>query len=376
MADELETTLDDLNQGKNTGVVVKVRPLDWALGGETGITYVERLENGDWEKYISGGEWQRRNVSGKLGYDTNSCVTFSGLNIIEMQINWMRSQDMIPADVLVQMEDLGWFDDDGNANFSEWFSANTNGTTVDGNDLGSFWDGVRRDGLLGQKWGFAPNDFSSIDDWFDKSKITDEMRAKAKKALDLISINYEWSVLGVQGQWSTFAREVKHAPLHIATPTCYGWNGEQGPIVPVCQGVTRLNHATSYIGQKAGVYHKDLDHYVPFVKELNWNYYIPYAIKGVVSLKQAPAPAPKFHYTFSMQLTYGDPKNPTAEVQKLQQALQFLGYMTKGVFGPFGPQTRKALGAFQTAQGIKDPDGQGANFGPQTRAALNKVLNG
>ena len=81
-----------------------------------------------------------------------------------------------------------------------------------------------------------------------------------------------------------------------------------------------------------------------------------------------------FVYTFTKQLTFNGTANDPAELQNLQGALQHLGYMTKGVYGPFGAQTKAALGAFQTAHGIQDVDGQGTDFGPSSRAALNAAL--
>ncbi len=94
----------------------------------------------------------------------------------------------------------------------------------------------------------------------------------------------------------------------------------------------------------------------------------------------APVP-PTFQYTFKKQLRYQSPTNDANEVKQMQRALQVLKrpktstpYMIAGLFGPFGPQTKKALGDFQTDNGIKDPDGQGTNFGPQTRKKMNESL--
>jgi hypothetical protein len=82
---------------------------------------------------------------------------------------------------------------------------------------------------------------------------------------------------------------------------------------------------------------------------------------------------PHFTYVFNTNLKYG--LGATTEVHKMQEALQYLGYMKQGVFGPFGPATKLALGLFQTASGIKDPEGQGTNFGPATRKAMNAKLS-
>lgn len=88
------------------------------------------------------------------------------------------------------------------------------------------------------------------------------------------------------------------------------------------------------------------------------------SIKEVWTVIEAP-----FSYVFNLNLSYGD---VGYEVNQLQQALQYLKIMPSGVFGPFGPSTKKALATFQAIHSIKD---DGTNFGPQSRAALNQALN-
>lgn len=367
-----------LEHGENTGVIVEPRPTDYLAGGETAVVYEERNPSGDWEAWKPTDEWQRRKVGSKLGYDTLSCVTFSANNSIEIQMKWMIENGVIPQSDLTLLRHLGYLDENGNPNFSDWFSAILNGTTENGNHLQAPWDSYRKDGLLPQKDGKEVNDFTEQDEWLNPANVTENMRAKAKMFNEIFEVKYEWVVLGQQGAWDVMAHHLKHAPLHVATPTCNGWNTKNG-IVPICPGITRLNHAHLKLGQTPEQFHKQLDHYDPFVKKLAWPYYMPYALKGVLNLRTKPTPEPPFKYTFNVNLKYG--MGETAEVNKLQKALQTLvkdgvPYMKPGVFGPYGPQTRAAVGKFQTANGINDPDGQGTNFGPQTRKALNAALNG
>lgn len=358
----------DLEKGQNSGVFIKVRALDFKVGSETGIVYTERISDGDWRQFKPTDEWQRRRVGGKLGYDTNSCVTFSGNNIIESQVLFLMEKGLRKETMDFIQE---YLDENGIPNFSDWFGANTNGTTVDGNDLGSFWDGVRHNGLLPQKDGKSPNDFTTNEQWLDKSGITQEMRDKAKRFLDFFEVKYEWVVLGQPDRWDLFKKHVKHAPLHIAVGTGTDWNRKDGKVVQPVDGI-RLNHAIGYWHQDQDVQHDILDHYEPFLKELAWPYYIPYAIKGVVTEKpEKPVQVP-FSYEYRVNLRMGMPASP--EVRKLQEGLQYLGYMPKGIFGPYGPQTTFAVAKLQAANAIKDPEGAGVNFGPKTRAAINRAL--
>lgn len=363
----------DLEKGENSGVFIIVRPTDFQLGLESAVAFEERVSDGDWEKYKPTDEWQRRYLKEKgiLDYDTNSCVTFSGDNTLEGQAEYLLHEGGMPDSHSKYLVNEGYVDEQGNVNFSDWFGANTNGTTVNGNDLGSFWNGVRKHGLLPQRDGAEPNDFKNINEWFDKSRITPAMRTKAKRFLDFFTIEYEWVVLDQPGRWDLFEKHVKHAPLHIATGTGSDWNRKDGkPVQPVDS--KRLNHATSYFGNRDGQWHKDLDHYNPFMKKLAWDYYIPYAIKGILSVKTAPAPEPPFTYTYTTNLRFGDPDN--SEVRNLQRGLQELGYMRKGLFGMYWTATKNGVAALQLAHGIKDPDGAGMNFGPKTRVALTQAL--
>lgn len=362
----------DLEKGENSGVIVKVRPLDFRVGAETGIQYEARVSEGNWKPWKPTDEWQRRRVSGKLGYDTNSCVTFSGNNTLEAQLKFLIDQGKVSDEAMTFLRENGYFDEDGFPNFSDWFGANTNGTTVDGNDLGSFWEGVRKNGLLPQVDGHSPNDFSTNEEWLNKALVTDAMRAKAKRFLEFFNVAYEWVVLDQAGRWDLFEKHVKHAPLHIAVGTGADWNRKDGnPVQPVES--RRLNHAIAYWDLDTKD-HDILDHYEPFMKELAKEYYIPYAIKGVLTVKTMPPAKPPFVYVYNKNLKMGMAASP--EVRKLQEGLQFLGYMKEGVFGPYGPQTTFAVAKLQAANRIKDPDGAGVNFGPQTRAAMNRALTG
>lgn len=371
---------------KNTGVLIGpeyIRPTDFVAGAETGIAYEARNPSGDWEKYKPTDEWQRYFLNGIIGYDTLSCVTFSALRCVAMQIEWMIDTGKISGTALAFLRDNGYIDENGKVNFNEHYTAVMSGTTTNGNTLTAVWDSIRKDGVLPQKDGPSVNDFTTTAAWL-AGPIPQTQIEKARKFLSLyggpFQVAYEWAVLNQPGAWELFAVHVKQAPLHIATPTCGSWNNPSGTIVTSCGDYKQLNHATSYIGQvkdgasSAAWYHKDLDHYNPFVKRLSWDYYMPYALKGIVSEAVAAptTPAPSGEFTTALKLGDTGP-----EVVRLQQALATLThtttYMKKGVTGPYGPSTQKAVADFQADHGIADSPA-GAHFGPQTMEALNKAI--
>lgn len=381
----------DLEHSKNTGLIPpQPRPTDYVHGVESAIPYQVVVEDGDWEKYRSTDEWQRRFKDGLFGYDTQSCSDFSALNSIELQIQRMVKENLISDAGIQKMRDLGYFDENGNVNFNDWFNAITAGTTYEsGNTLQGPWDAVRKYGLIGQSKGPAVNDFTTGPDWFAQKPTVDQY-ALGLEFLTMFDVKYEWAIVSGTGLANDpqYDYHLKQAPLHAATPTCGSWNQEE---VGTCDPYRGLNHATCRVGSFPDGGAKELDHYAPFLKHLAPNYYMPYAIKGVVTIKPSSTYTPtQIKYVFTKKLSYeylddaATQVNPAIhndqdEVKKLQTVLQFLKradgktYMKLGLFGHFGPATRSALSAFQIDNEIVDPD-LGKNFGPQTRAAINKFL--
>ena len=361
-----------MEPGKNTGVLLEIRPTDFRVGGETAIVYEVRLASGDWEKYRPTDEWQRRLMAGILGYDTLSCVTFSALRCVAMQIEFLIETGQAPDAFVLFLKENGYIDENGKVNFNEHFTAVMSGTTTNGNSGVAVWDSIRKDGLLAQSAGPAVNDFTTTEAWLANT-ITQAQKDAAKKILEWLTIQYEWVALGVSGQQANFAKHLKQAPLHYFTPVCPTWNSGE---VSSC-GRYILDHATSGIAILPDLRYTDLDHYVPFIKHLAADYYVPYAIKGLVRINAAPTTAPAFTHTYTVSLTYG--MRATAEVRLLQQGLQTAKdsagkpYMTPGLFGIYGTATRAAVDRFQRDHGIIDPV-PGEHFGPQTRAALTAAL--
>lgn len=357
---------------EKSGLIFTLKPTDFFAGAESTVVYENRNPSGNWEKYKPTDEWQRKLFNGQLGYDTFSCVTFSALRIVAMQLEYMIETDPASTSELVGwLKANGYIDENGKINFNEWFTANASKTSMNGNTAQAVWDSICSDGLLPQDAAYSVNDFNMTSGWLDPSLITKKQRDTAKKILDLIDIKYEWAVIApAGGAWEDFRKHLKQAPLHIFTPVAATWNRTDG--LPVeSDGQTHLAHATSAIGIEAGNVYNDLDHYSPFIKRLAPNYYVPYAMKAVVSLKSAVQKPNKPTHVFNTNLAYNDPIGP--EVHALQEALQYLGYMKQGLFGIYGPATRAALATFQKHCGVIDPN-PGEHFGPLTRSFMNAAL--
>ncbi len=352
---------------KNTGVKF-VNPFitDWIVGVASGIVYAEVNPSGDWTKYRPSDEAQFR----RGFYDTMSCVTFGGHNSVEAQVNLMIDQGLISQDRLNLLTDLGFIDENGKFNCSDHFSSVVNGTTKDGNYLQAYWDSARNDGLLGQgKDPITPESVKNIEEWLDPKSVTQEQRDLAKQILKIFRINYEWTLTG-QADLELISKHLKQAPLHIATPVCNGWN-TQDIIQP--DGRTQLDHATSIHKNNPSLYTGILDHYNPFAKKLSPDYYLRYAVKGVVELipeEVIVPPLPAFSYAFTQDLQFGDGRKGTKkypDVVALQTILIREGYLKTAATGLFWYQTKSALVKWQVANGVP---GTGY-FGPISIKTIN-----
>lgn len=264
---------------KNTGIIIEPPlPKDWIAGDATGVVFETRLADGDWRRYSITKELQFS--WGK--YDTMSCVTFSALNSFEMQVKWMLENKKIPEATVQKLRDMGFFDEQGNFNCSDWFTAVMSGTTPSGNTLNAVWESIRVHGVLPQSKGIKPEDVNNITEWLDPTKVTQEQKDLALKSKEIFSIAYEWILTGASDPKKVL-EHLKQAPIHIATAVCAGWNTD----TPVKACTQPVQHATCVDGSLENVATYILDHYDPTAKQLAWDYPIPYAIKGVVALQPA-----------------------------------------------------------------------------------------
>ena len=357
-----------MKQNINTGVIVRdPQPTDWIAGQETGIAYQDRMAFGDWTKYLPSDEQQ------KGLFDTMACVSFSALNCVEAQINYLLSEGLVNTAQQKELADLGFIGEDGLFNCSDRFTAKMSGTTKNGNYLTAVWDSIRKDGLLPEKdWHFDLNKFQ-WDDYY--CEIPQELKDKAKKILDIFDFKYEFAVANTQDYQQAISTNIKQSPLQIAAPVCPNWVARDS-IVPTC-GLTAAQHATMIYGFNCLELFRVLDHYNPFAKKISWNYPIPFAIKGVVNIKQ-PVETPKqFQHEFTQVLTWG---MRSAEVAILQDALKIDGVFSLKVnsTGYFGEITRKAVIDFQRKHKVADEAeiiAANGRVGKKTLAKLNEIFN-
>lgn len=386
----------DIIKNKNLGVIIDIRPRDFIAGGETGIRGAILEALGQFDVYLPDEESQADWDPGFF-IDTCACVSFSALNAVEILFNRAIARGILTTEQLNFLKANGYIDPaTGKVNFSDRFTAKMSGTTINGNSLGAVGDSIRNDGLIPEKAWPMPS-FADLQDEapangpyishqterFNRyyAAIPADLIAKGKAfaAIFKQTITYQWLLVGTADN-AKLIEDLKAGPIQIAAAVCSPWSSNEGmPPIPACGCNTQ--HATILYGSADAGVLKDFDHYKSFRKLLAADYCIQYAVQYYLNPDagiEQPPQSPK-GYTYTKNLRAGAPD--TFDVRMLQAGLQYAKdanntpYMKPGVFGPFGPATKLALGRFQTAKGIKDPDGQGTNFGPASRAALTLAVS-
>lgn len=345
-------------------------------GQESGVVYKENNATADYTPYLPADEFQS-----SLLIDTLACVTFSGANVAEIIFNMMIEKGKIGKENVEWLKSNGYFDEDGKLNFSDRFSAKTNGTSSSGNTMDNFWLGVTKFGLIPEKmWSWDRSSAFTWEKYYEQpSAECLAMGEEFKKRFECV---YE-VVLWYNNTPNPNQREIlkyhlKQSPLHIATIVGANWNRKDGQ--PVMSNVCGWGHATTlYKINDDGTY-GDFDHYDPCRKILSSDYCINIVYKGVFNEKvTTPAPVPQDALThqFKTILKY---KQTSPEVKLYQEALKALGFFPAIPTGYYGDVTRKWTRKFQYAYSVASAselatvDGKQAGY--KTLTKLNELLAG
>jgi len=334
---------------------------DWVLGKESGIVFDNRNPSGDWSKFVPEHEPQR------IKFDSFSCVTFGGNNVLEFQLNWLLDNDKFSQPALDFFIDNGYIVN-GKFNVNEIFNVAQNGTDKSGNYMQNYWNSVRKTGIVPQK---AWTQLEDCNVWEDMQKpIPQAVKNLGLESLKYININYEW-VLTSRKNDRLIKESLQQSPLQIATPICPTWKSGD---VKSC-GITQLAHVTTMY--KMDDYYRIMDQYEPYFKNLALDYYIPCAIKAVITeTGYTPPPVPKIpKHTFTKVMEYG---TSSEDIRALQGVLKSLGYFKfDNITNYYGYYTAQAVYAFQVANQVASPEElnslQGRRVGPKTLAKLNEI---
>jgi len=306
-----------------TGYIWKgVSPTDRTMGTDFGPV---TLPSGDWSKYLPSPEAQ----SVPFTFDTKSCTTFSALNTLEMLFNLYIEQGKFSDHQITYMQISGYFDAAGKINFSDRFTAIMSGTSLLGNDSVSVFDSIRNQGLLPER--DLPFGGKNWEEYHDKNNITEAMRAKAIKFVDIIvEVTYAWAFV------------------------------ETGPVFrDVSRSIARdaLTRAPLQIGIKYPATHAIVSYAMTSSKASIFDSYDPYTYKYLLSepihfgMKPAITVKPVINYpvyTFARTLHTGIFDNK--DVKMFQSVLFLEGFLQeKYITGNFLALTKEAAMKWQAA---------------------------
>lgn len=229
---------------KQTGFLYKLNETDF-IAGASPLVIPDVNPTADWRSFLPNGEKQYKYAT----FDTFSCTTFSALNIIETWVAWHLKEKHFTQSQQQTLNSLGFFATN-QFNCSDRFTAIMSGTMRNGNYFQSVLDSIRKDGLLPEA--LLPFSGNSWDEYHNPNVITQEMKDKAKKILDILDISYEWTPV------ETIDSDLKKCPIQGAIPF-------------------EASHAVEVVAP--GFY---FDSYEPYVKPVPT---IRYAMKIIVKVK-------------------------------------------------------------------------------------------
>ena len=207
-----------MSKYKNRGVLIGKRETDFMAGALGALTYEERNPSGDWTKWLPTGEKQRVTSVQGGQLETMSCVSFSALNSIEVQLKFLTGKEF---------------------NFSDRFTATMSGTTPQGNYFWKVADSIRKDGVVSQTE-YPADGAYTWETYY--SAVPIDIINNAKIFLNYYEISYEF----IPATKEEMLKHIKHAPLQIA--------------------VLNSTHAVLNF-LTVGDIHKYFDSYEPYIKE-------------------------------------------------------------------------------------------------------------
>lgn len=248
---------------KNSGVLIReLTGLDWVAGA---IPVVELNPSGDWQPYLPRTERQCFRY-----FDSMACVSFSALNCIESQLNFLIKMGRMSVGNLEWLNDQGYLEN-GLCELSDRFTAKMSGTTPQGNYCGNVWDSIRNHGVVPEKdWKWS-DDF----DWAKYyAEIPQDIKNKGLEFIKRFETRYE-VVLSNNSQVN-IPIDLKQAPIQIVA---LWWDNPVNGI-HLAKGCGSGHATTLY---KVDDLYRDFDSYDPYFRNLSKDYCIPWAYKGVIT---------------------------------------------------------------------------------------------
>ncbi len=274
------------------------------------IPYEVRVANGNWSTYF--GKYNNQRWG---DWDSNSCWCLSSVNSAEDQIEWLWKNGMFGPESKKFFTDNGYIDSDGDFSLSERFHEILCGNTDKGGGQEEAWQSFKTRGFiprsmltysLEQSRKFKTKvDFNN--DYFNPEQVTQKMIDLGQQSLEYIKVVYKT----IGELWTTPDKTIlkaalKQAPMTLGIPIPYDtfgqclWNFDYVKF----NGIKGLQHAIECYNINDKGEYMIFDQYLPNLKTLSPDYYIPKVIQGIInaaipaSINTVPQPQGEMNNTF------------------------------------------------------------------------------
>lgn len=191
----------------------------------------------------------------KNGVDLYCCVTMSIVNGYERYFEYLMSVDSTIKPIL---DSLGCITPDGIVKFSDRFITIMSGTDPNaGNSVTAVCDAIWKYGMLGYKFLPWDNKTMTKEEFYDKSKITQELKDQALKIKPYFDLLHAWIGGNVADQNELEEAEKKGVVRVSVDGSGYGSVDSNGYI----NGFRNYSHSVLHIGGEKSVYNQIHDHY-------------------------------------------------------------------------------------------------------------------
>lgn len=286
-----------------------------------------------WLKYPPRNSYQ----TDKNYVDLMACVAFSINDGYERFFNYLMDVD---SDVRTILDHLGCINEDGQCQFSDSFTAMISDTDPNnGNSTTKVCDSIHTNGLLGYKFLEWDNTTMTKAQFYDKSKLTPEILAQAKKILEYFDLRHMWV-----GGATTEPNELKDALTKgLVRVSVDGGNYRVNQNGYIYQ-MNGYNHSVLAVGGLEPQYNVIHDHYRNQYPKFVWGYKFGNGKLLYVIKKKA-----------SMICT-----QPKIRVGRTILFLAKSGPYSGNYIGYYSSEVYKAInGEFNKADWTQDPLGQG-----------------
>ncbi len=251
------------------------------------IPFSIREENGDWSKWFGHYEGQKKDW-----FDTSCCWAYAENEKFEDGLEFSGATGGFSKETMDWFKAKGFIDADGDFYLSRRFIPIISGRKNGGNDPSEFW-------RLTKIYGAIPNSmlpFTTIDEYFDESKVTPEMYALGKEFLSKIDIDS-----GDVGRRFTpkdktlIQTYLKECELSFCIPVPQDGSWNQVKVdYPVGRKSAEHDVACYKYDEVADYAYPYFiyDQYEPHLKQLSRDYYIPIVTRTVITPRPQVIPAP------------------------------------------------------------------------------------